>query len=375
MHAAAKASESTGTFVFAHRLLEHAERLELPLHLREKCTAKFVDLSGLDNWDSVSLRATAAAVKHSGLNDLGAQRLAQVLHAHTVLFSLDLSHNRVGDAGVAALAEVVQGGFATLEVQLEPGEFVHAESDACVTRTPSVTIRGKMTGPVWFVVLLLVGSPELTLHFFATGQMQRTRAQDWSRPPRSQQAGSAVFAPKYAGYIGVYEPAGEALLIRRGAFLAASSTVGVTTKTLALLKGSFSGTGFFCLRAAGPGKVAFSTCGAILRYDLGPSEERIVDNDHVVAWTEQTEYRIGFAARSMWHSATSGEGLNCFFKGPGTVFVQSHAPKDQVGSPARGAQAHHSFPCGDCFRICFFVLLICIFLGDALKDAPRRSEL
>ncbi|CAK0848030.1 unnamed protein product [Prorocentrum cordatum] len=161
MHAAAKASESTGTFVFTHRLLEHAERLELPLYLREKCTAKFVDLSGLDNWDSVSLRAIAAAVKyglrstrslvldgiaigcrpevfedwcaafeehpglqhvslrHSGLDDSGAQRLAQVLHAHPVLFSLDLSHNRVGDAGVAALAEALEDNHALLELCLE----------------------------------------------------------------------------------------------------------------------------------------------------------------------------------------------------------------------------------------------------------------
>lgn len=265
--------------------------------------------------------------------------------------------------------EVVQGAFATLGVRLQPGETVQAESDACVTRTASVVVEGKMSGG-------LLGGLARSIFTGETLFLQQLRCDS------GEASGEAVLAPKYPGNIGIHELLPEALLIRQGAFLAASSGVDVTTKALLgrqfLLRGSFSGTGLFCLRAVGQGKVVFSSCGAILRYDLGPGEERIVDNDHVVAWTESLDYRIAFGSQTMWHSATSGEGLSCFFKGPGTVYVQSHAPKD-AGAPGRPHAHSNSGPLGLCI-FCLFaggmiLMVVFVVILQIMSDKRGRIEL
>ncbi|CAE8693597.1 unnamed protein product, partial [Polarella glacialis] len=258
-------------------------------------------------------------------------------------------------------------------------ESVQAESDATVARSSTVAIKSRMPGGFLGAAArkLLTGESlflqELTFDTSLASGAARTAA-----------SGDALLAPKAMGDIAIHSigsrPASAAaqaadegqpptegvpldaasassasnsdlgpLLIRRGAFLAASMGVQVTSKAMLgsqfLLKGAFSGHGLFCLRAEGAGQVAFSSCGSIYRYDLGVDEERIVDNDHVVAWTETLQYKLAFQSRSLWHSATSGEGLACFFKGPGTVFVQSHSPKDfsfAGGGGSASSPAHQS---------------------------------
>ena len=66
---------------------------------------------------------------------------------------------------------------------------------------------------------------------------------------------------------------------------------------------------------------------------LRPGETRAVDNGHVVGWSASMSYRTGLAAAGgggIFDSVSSGEGLMCFFSGPGTIYLQSHKPAQEA---------------------------------------------
>lgn len=276
--------------------------------------------------------------------------------------------------------EVLHGAFAALKVNLNAGEIIQAESDAMVTRSANVAIRSKMPGGFMGAAArkLMTGESLFLQELVCTSPAAGTAAGAEAEPSQGSSAGTPIadvlLAPKSTGDIAIHtlqapgaagaSSASGPLLIRKGAFLAASNSVDITSQAQLgnqfLLKGIFSGHGLFCLRAAGDGVVAFSSCGSIHRYDLRPGEERIVDNDHVIAWSESMTYRIAFQSQSLWHSTASGEGLGCFFTGPGTVFVQSHAPKDMKEMPAAPPLAVR------CCLLMFFMFCVTLMLMSVI---------
>jgi len=259
--------------------------------------------------------------------------------------------------------EVSHGAFASVKVTLQPGEKMQAESDAMVTRTSNVEVRSRMAGGVLggIMRLLATGESLFLQDLVCTGD----------RP------GNILLASHAPGDISLYtmgsrnqrdqQPDGTnqadisadhgPLMIRKGAFLAATPGVEVQSQAQMgnqfLLKGAFSGTGMFVLKASGQGTVFFASHGSIIRFELAAGEERVVDNNHVVAWSEGMAYKMAFQSKSLWHTAASGEGLGCFFKGPGVIFVQTHAP-------SHSGQEHQRLD--PCISTCIFVGVVVIMV-------------
>lgn len=156
----ARAAKSSQSFVYAHRRLDSVAALALTQYLRDDCEARFVDLSYLENWERASEAAAAAlskglrrlrsltldgndigssqesleawcqaledhpgiqhlSLKSAQIDDLGAQRIAQVIAKQTLLFSLDLSCNDISDAGMASLVEALGENAFLLELDVE----------------------------------------------------------------------------------------------------------------------------------------------------------------------------------------------------------------------------------------------------------------
>jgi uncharacterized protein (TIGR00266 family) len=105
--------------------------------------------------------------------------------------------------------------------------------------------------------------------------------------------------------------------------LAGSEGVEVNAKMQNLMKGLFSGEGFFILKVQGRGTVAISSFGAVHEINLAPGENITIDNQHLVAWPSTTNYTITKASKGWISSVTSGEGLVCKFTGPGKVYIQT----------------------------------------------------
>ena len=131
-------------------------------------------------------------------------------------------------------------------------------------------------------------------------------------------------ASAYPGDIRVIELNGsEEYILQKDGFLAAEQSITVTTKAQNLTKGLFSGEGFFVMRVSGKGLLAISSYGGIQKMSLAPGETCIIDNNHLVAWSANTNYKIEKASKGWITSFTSGEGFVCRMQGPGDVYIQT----------------------------------------------------
>ena len=83
-----------------------------------------------------------------------------------------------------------------------------------------------------------------------------------------------------------------------------------------------SGTGFFILKATGPGEIFFGAYGAIEEFDVGP-DGLTVDNGQILGFGSDVNYELrkfgGY--RSFF---LGGEGVVCHFTGSGKVLVQTN---------------------------------------------------
>ena len=82
----------------------------------------------------------------------------------------------------------------------------------------------------------------------------------------------------------------------------------------------------FIQQIKGKGSVLVSSFGAIHKVALAPGQTMVVDNSHLVAWTDTVQYEIQKASSGWFSSVTSGEGLVCHVKGPGDVYFQTRNP-------------------------------------------------
>ncbi len=205
-----------------------------------------------------------------------------------------------------------QDAFPILEIKLLQGEMVKAESDAMVSMSNTIQLEGKMEGGL----LQGLGRMLAGEKFFFQSLYAR-------RGP-----GDVLLAPSVPGGIQDVELDGSyGLCVQKDGFLAATQGIEVSTQMQNLFKGILSREGFFILRISGKGMVFLNSYGAIHAINLADSEEVIIDNGHLVAWPDYMNYNMEKAASGWISSFTSGEGIVCRFRGPGTILIQTRNPK------------------------------------------------
>lgn len=127
------------------------------------------------------------------------------------------------------------------------------------------------------------------------------------------------------GDIFVKELQGEKLIIQGGSYVACESNINIDVEWQGL-KSLFSGESLFWVKAKGTGKVVINTFGFC--YPVQVDGEYIVDTGHIVAFEETLNFKISKASPSWLTAVLSGEGFICRFKGQGTVWCQSHSPRN-----------------------------------------------
>jgi len=219
---------------------------------------------------------------------------------------------------------IYPGAFSTLEVSLDEGEAIKAESGAMITMSETVDVDSKMErGLLGGLTRKLLTGETL---FFQTLTASRGK-------------GDVLMASAYPGEIAILELDGsEEYILQKDGFLAAEESIEISTKAQNLTKGLFSGEGFFVMRISGKGKIAISTYGGIHKISLAPGETKIIDNSHMVAWSANSNYNIEKASKGWVSSFTSGEGLVCRFQGPGEVYIQTR------NSPGFGSWVRQFIP-------------------------------
>lgn len=204
------------------------------------------------------------------------------------------------------------GAFTMLKVRLPQGGRVKAEADAMVAMSSTMDVEGKMEGGV------LGGLARK----FLSGESFFFQQVVASRGP-----GEVLLAHAIPGDIQAIELDGsQGYILQKDGFFAGSDSLDVSTKMQNLAKGLFSGEGFFILKVTGTGTLFVSSYGAVHPIDVPAGGEVVIDNQHLVAWPENMQYKIEKASSGWISSFTSGEGLVCRFYGPGRVLIQTRNP-------------------------------------------------
>lgn len=205
-----------------------------------------------------------------------------------------------------------QGAFPILQVQLQPREMLKAESGAMVAMAPTIDVEGKAEGGILKGLGRMLAGEKF---FFQTLSANRG-------------PGEVLLAPSIPGDIMDVELDGSyGLCVQKDGFLAGTQGIEVDTQMQNLARGMFSGEGFFILKVRGKGVVFVNTYGGIHAVNIPDREEMVIDNSHLVAWPDYMQYTIEKASQGWISSFTSGEGLVCRFRGPGTVLIQTRNPR------------------------------------------------
>jgi uncharacterized protein (TIGR00266 family) len=122
--------------------------------------------------------------------------------------------------------------------------------------------------------------------------------------------------------------ADNGLIVHSGAYTASSKEIILDTEWQGFKKGIF-GNGLFMLRANGVGDLFVNAYGGIIQKNLGDNEKMILDNHHLIALSENSNYRV-IKFGGLKTTILGGEGLVTEITGPGSVYIQTKNIPDFV---------------------------------------------
>jgi len=198
--------------------------------------------------------------------------------------------------------------YAMLVVDLEAGESIVGEAGAMTYMTPNIDVQTRMRekGLLGTIGLAILGGQSFFVNdFVATGG-----------------PGQLALGAAPVGDIQVLkvEP-GKGFIIQKSSYLANTQDIDLDVKWEGFTKGLF-GQGLFMIKTFGQGDLFLNTFGALDRHELGPGEELVVDNFHLVAFSDSCDYEV--RKFGGWkETILSGEGFVTHIRGPGEIYIQT----------------------------------------------------
>jgi uncharacterized protein (TIGR00266 family) len=205
--------------------------------------------------------------------------------------------------------------FTLMTANLSPGEQIKVEPGAMVAQSEGMEMKtgmgsgGGLGGFMKSMVRSALGGESFFVNTYTA----------------SPSGGWLAMAPSAPGDIETFDLApGQAFYMQGGAFMASTVNVETSTKFQGS-KALFSREGFFFLRAEAsevPGKVFYTSYGAMKKYEVTPDKPIKIDNGHVVAFTEGLHYNIS-KVKGLGSFLFGGEGFTLDFNGSGSVWIQT----------------------------------------------------
>ena len=195
-----------------------------------------------------------------------------------------------------------------LVVQLSPGESITAESGAMTYINPNVEVKTRMREKslLGTIGLKLIGRQSFWVNDYMA----------------SSADGEAALVSAPVGDIEVLEVApNQGYIIQKAAYIASTQDVNLDVQWQGFTKGLF-GQGLFMIKVTGKGTLFINTFGAIDKHALKPGETMIVDNFHLVAFSDSCQYKVTKFG-GLKETLLGGEGLVTQITGPGDVYIQT----------------------------------------------------
>jgi len=205
--------------------------------------------------------------------------------------------------------------FTLMTANLSPGEQIKVEPGAMVAQSNEMEMKtgmgsgGGLGGFMKSMVRSALGGESFFVNTYTAGPS----------------GGWISMAPSSPGDIETFDlDPGQAFYMQGGAFMASDINVETSTKFQGS-KALFSREGLFFLRAEAidvPGKVFYTSYGAMKEIEVTPDKPIKIDNGHVVAFTEGLSYNIT-KIKGLGSFLFGGEGFTLDFRGSGTVWIQT----------------------------------------------------
>lgn len=198
--------------------------------------------------------------------------------------------------------------YSMLVVNLEPGERIVAESGAMTYMDPAIEVhtRKREKSLLGSIGLAVIGRQSFWVNeYTATGR-----------------SGEVALVSAPVGDIETLDvSANRGYVIQKAAYIASTEGIDLDVKWEGFTKGLF-GQGLFMLKATGNGTLFINTFGAIDKHVLSPNQSMIVDNFHLVAFSDTCSYRVTKFG-GLKETILGGEGLVTNITGPGEVYIQT----------------------------------------------------
>ncbi|MDR2719577.1 MAG: TIGR00266 family protein [Nitrososphaerota archaeon] len=198
--------------------------------------------------------------------------------------------------------------YALLVASLEQGEAITAESGAMTYMDPTIDIRTRKREKslLGSLGLKLIGGQSFWVNDFTA----------------TKGPGEIAFAAAPVGDIERLDVApGKGYIIQKSAYIASTSNIDLDVKWEGFTKGLF-GQGLFMLKATGNGPLFINTFGAIDTHTLQAGQTLIVDNFHLVGFSDTCTYKVTRLG-GLKETFLSGEGLVTQITGPGEIYIQT----------------------------------------------------
>mgnify|MGYP005981925591 FL=1 len=207
-----------------------------------------------------------------------------------------------------------QSVFPLVEITLRKGEQIQLESGAMVYHNGQIDLEGHMNAN---------GKKGIGGALRALGRSV-TSGESFFITTATGKADNAVIAiaPSTPGTIRELAIGATQWRLNTGAYLSSDSGVHYNMIRQNIGGALFGGTGgLFVMETAGSGTMLVTGYGDIMEVTLDGSHPFVVDNHHVVAWSDSLNYQIEVASGVFGFK--TGEGLVNTFTGSGTILIQS----------------------------------------------------
>ena len=195
-----------------------------------------------------------------------------------------------------------------LVVKLKPNESITAESGSMTYMNPNIDVqtRRREKSILGSIGLKLLGGQSF-----------------WVNDYRAQQnLGEVAFVSAPVGDIETLEvKPNKGYIVQKTSYIASTQNVELDIKWQGFTKGLF-GQGLFMIKVTGDGTLFINTFGAIDKHTLSPDQTLVVDNFHLVAFSDTCDYKVKKFG-GLKSTLLGGEGLVTEIKGPGDVYIQT----------------------------------------------------
>jgi len=198
--------------------------------------------------------------------------------------------------------------YSMLVVNLEQGEKITAEAGAMTYMDPNIEAhtRKREKSLLGSLGLAIIGGQSFWVNDYTAARVP----------------GEVAFVSAPIGDIETLEVRpNQGYIIQKTAYIASTENVDLDIKWEGFTKGLF-GQGLFMIKVTGAGTLFINTFGAVDKHTLKPGQTMIVDNFHLVAFSDTCNYKVTKFG-GLKETLLGGEGLVTQITGPGDVYIQT----------------------------------------------------